>query len=144
MPALICSHLPQSTATNKGHMHPHCSNTASTQDTHADTVLACTKVDCMFPVHEACAVQDMFCFAALADATAGTMYTDLIGAFPVRSFKNMQYNFVAFIYDLNTIIVCPTASCTDASFIATFTRVFAILCAWNYQPALNVMDNECS
>jgi hypothetical protein len=36
------------------------------------------------------------------------------------------------------------ASCTDASFIAAFTEVFAILCAWNYQPALNVMDNECS
>jgi hypothetical protein len=34
-------------------------------------------------------MQDMFCFAALADAIKGTMYTDITGAFPVRSFKSM-------------------------------------------------------
>jgi hypothetical protein len=72
------------------------------------------------------------------------MYTDLTGAFPVRSFKNMIYIFVAYIYDLNAIIVFPMASGTDASFIATFTKVFAIMHARNNQPALNVMDNECS
>jgi hypothetical protein len=72
------------------------------------------------------------------------MYKDLTGAFPVRSFKNMQYIFVAYIYDLNAIIVCPMASRTDASFIAAFTKVFAILRARDYQPALNIMDNECS
>jgi hypothetical protein len=89
MPALICCHLPQSTATNKGHMCCHHSNTASTQNTHTDTVLAHAKVNCMFPVHKACAVQDMFCFAALADATAITMYMDLTSAYPVQSLKNM-------------------------------------------------------
>ncbi len=83
----------------------------------------------------------MFC--RLADATTGTMYTDLTGAFPGRSFKNMIYIFVAYIYDLNAIIVCPMASRTDASFIAAFTKVFAILHARDYQPALNVMDNKC-
>jgi hypothetical protein len=72
------------------------------------------------------------------------MYTDLTGAFPVRSFKNMQYIFVVYIYDLNTIIVRPMPSQTDASFIAAFTDVFNILQAWDYQRALNVMDNECS
>jgi hypothetical protein len=36
------------------------------------------------------------------------------------------------------------ASRTDASFIAAFTKVFAILRDRNYQPALNVMDNKCS
>jgi hypothetical protein len=36
------------------------------------------------------------------------------------------------------------ASRTDASFIAAFNEVFAILPAWNYRPALNVMDNKCS
>jgi hypothetical protein len=33
---------------------------------------------------------------------------------------------------------------TDASFIATFTKVFNILRAWDNQPVLNVMDNKCS
>jgi hypothetical protein len=125
-------------------MRCHRTNTASTRNKHNDVILAQAKVDCMFPTHEACAAQDMFCFATLADATTGTMYTDLTNAFPLRSFKNMIYIFVACIYDLNTIIVCPMALRTDASFIATFTEVFAIMRAWNYQPALNVMENECS
>jgi hypothetical protein len=86
----------------------------------------------------------MFCFAALANATLGTMYTNITGAFPVWSFKNMQYIFVAYIYNLNAIIVHPMPSCTNSSFIATFSKVFAILRACNYQPELNVMDNKCS
>ncbi len=98
----------------------------------------------MFPAHEACAAQDMFCFAALTDATTGTMYMDLTDAIPVKSFKNMIYIFIAYIYDLNAIIVRPMALSTDSSLIAAFKKVFAILCVWNYQPALNVMDNECS
>jgi hypothetical protein len=125
-------------------MHCHRTNTASTRNKHADVILTCAKVDHMFPAHEACAAQDMFCFAALADAMTGTRHTDLTGAFSGRSFKNMIYIFVAYIYYLNAIIVCPMASCTDTSFIAAFTKVFAILHAWDYQPALNVMDNECS
>ncbi len=143
-PALICSHLLQSTVTNKGHMRCHRSNTASTCNKHADVILACAKVDHMLPAHKACADQDMFCFATLTDATTGTMYTDLTGTFPVRSFKNMMYIFVAYIYDLNAIIVRPMALRTDTSFIAAFTKVFAILRAQNYQTAVNIIDNKCS
>jgi len=29
-------------------------------------------------------MQDVFCFAALANTITGTMYTDITGAFPVR------------------------------------------------------------
>jgi hypothetical protein len=56
----------------------------------------------------------------------------------------MIYIFVAYIYDLNTIIVRPMALRTDTSFIAAFTKVFAILRARDYQSALNIMENECS
>jgi hypothetical protein len=70
---LICSHLPKSTATDKGHMRHQRSNTASTCNKHADVILARAEVNHMFPTHKACAVQDMFCFAALADTTTGTM-----------------------------------------------------------------------
>jgi hypothetical protein len=49
----------------------------------------------MMPQQEACSMQDMFCFAALAKANTGTMYTDLTSAFPAQLFKNMQYIFVA-------------------------------------------------
>jgi hypothetical protein len=46
-------------------------------------VNARAEVDRMFPQHELCAMQDVFCFAALANAITGTMYTDVTGAFPV-------------------------------------------------------------
>ncbi len=125
-------------------MHCHCLRTASTRNIYANIVLARTKVDQMCPPHKACVVQDMFCFAALADTMLGTMYTNITGAFYTQSFKNMQYMFVAYIYDLNAIIVQPMPSCANASLIAAFPKVFAMLCACDYQPALNVMDNECS
>jgi hypothetical protein len=83
MPALIKNHLPCSTTTDKGHMHRHQANTTSTQNMQDDIVPAQAKVDCMFPQQELCAMQDVFCFAALANAITGTMYTDITGAFPV-------------------------------------------------------------
>jgi hypothetical protein len=89
-------------------------------------------------------MQEMFCFATLTNANTGTMYTNLTVAFPVRFFNNMQYIFVAYIYDLNTIIIQPMLSCTDAAMITAFTEVFEVLRMQDYQPALNVMDNECS
>jgi hypothetical protein len=114
-PALICSHLPCYTATDKSHMRHHRSRTASTRNkNHTNIVLARAKVDQMCPPHKACAVQDMFCFAALADAMHDMMYTDITGVFPVWSFKNMQYIFVAYIYNLNAIIVGPMPPRTDS------------------------------
>jgi hypothetical protein len=56
----------------------------------------------------------------------------------------MQYIFVAYIYDLNAIIVRPMPFQTDASFIPAFTKIFTVLCTHDYQPSLNVMDNQCS
>jgi hypothetical protein len=72
------------------------------------------------------------------------MYTNITGAFPVRSFKSMEYIFVAYIYDLNAILIRAMPLCTDASMVSAFTEVITILKAGGYQPALNVMDNECS
>ncbi len=71
-------------------MQCHQANTASTCNMQADIIAARAKVDCMFPPQEICAMQDMFCFAVLVDAITGTMYTNITGAFPVRSFKSMQ------------------------------------------------------
>ena len=98
----------------------------------------------MFPQHEICTMQDVFCFAALANTITGTMYTDITSAFPVCSLKSMQYIFVAYVYDLNAIIVRAMASRTDASMATAFTEVISTLKKGGYHPALNVMDNECS
>ena len=67
----------------------------------------------MFPHQEICATQDVFCFSALADDITGIMLTNFTGAFPVRSFKSMQYIFATHVYDLNAIILRAMPSCTD-------------------------------
>jgi hypothetical protein len=102
------------------------------------------QVDELPPVEEICGAHDIFCFAALADLTTGTMYTDLPGAFPVRSFRSMQYIFVAYVYDLNAILVRAMPSKNDDAMIAAFTAILATLAARDYHPTLNVMDNKCS
>jgi len=88
-------------------------------------------------------MQDVFCFAALVNTITGTIYTNITGAFPVRSFKSMQYIFVVYVYDLNAIIVCAMPSCTDASMVTAFREVITTLKTGGYHPAPNVMDNEC-
>jgi hypothetical protein len=81
----------------------------------------------MMPQQETCSMQDVFCFAALAGANTGTMYMDLTGSFPVWSFKNKQYIFVAYVYDLNAIILCAMPTCTDAAMITAFKEVIEVL-----------------
>jgi hypothetical protein len=78
-------------------MRQHRSNTASTQNPQNDIVAVHAEVERMFLRQELCAMQDVFCFAALANAITGTMYTNITGAFPVCSFKSMQYIFVVYI-----------------------------------------------
>ncbi len=73
----------------------------------------------------------MFCLAAIADAITSTMYTNITGAFLVCSFKSMQYVFVAYIYNLNAIIIQATP-CTDASMVKAFTKVISILKSGSY------------
>jgi hypothetical protein len=92
-----------------------------------DKVAVWAKVDQMMPQQEACSMQDMFSFAVLANANTRTMYTDLTGSFPVRSFKNMQYIFVAYVYDLNAIIVRAMPTRTDTAMITAFKEVIMVL-----------------
>jgi hypothetical protein len=98
----------------------------------------------MMPQQEACSMQDMFFFSVLANANTRTMYTDLTSSFPVRSFKNMQYIFVAYVYDLNAIIVRAMPTHTNAAMITEFKEVITLLRTRGYPPALNIMDGECS
>jgi hypothetical protein len=119
---LIKNHLPCFSAAHKGHMQCHQANTASTRNMQAGIIAARAEVDRMFPPQKICAMQDMFSFAALDNAITGTMYTNITGAFPVHSFKSMQYMFVAYIYDLNAIIVRAMPSRTNVSMVQAFTK----------------------
>jgi hypothetical protein len=114
------------------------------RNNQSDIIAARAEVDRMFPPQKICAMQDVFCFAALASTITGTMYNNITGAFPVCSFKSMQYIFIAYIYDLVTIIVRAVPSCTNASMAHAFTEVISILKSGGYHLALNIMDDECS
>jgi hypothetical protein len=143
-PHLIVHHLPPSTATDKGHMQRHRQGVQSMRTQQPAILQARSNVDQLHPTKEICSAHDMFCFAALANMHTGTMYTNGTGAFPVQSFRNMQYVFVAYIYDLNAILVRAIPSRIDGAMIAAFKDILATLNTRGYEPTLNVMDNECS
>jgi hypothetical protein len=143
-PHLIEHHLPPSTATNKGHMQQHRQGIKSAWTNQPAILQACAKVDHLVPTKEIYAAHDMFCFAALADLHTKTMHTDGTSAFRVHSFWNMQYKFVAYIYDLNAILLQTMPSRNDGAMIPAFTNIITNLNACGYAPTLNVMDNECS
>jgi hypothetical protein len=56
----------------------------------------------------------------------------------------MQYVFVAYIYNLNAILVRAMPSKNNGAMIAAFTDIFAILNTSEYTPTLKVMNNKCS
>jgi hypothetical protein len=141
---LVRTHLPRSTATNKGHMRRHRQGTRSTRSLQPAILEARRQVNELLPTKEICAKHNIFCFAALADLNTGPMYTDLPGAFPVHSFRSMQYIFVAYIYDLNAILVRAMPSKKDGAMIDAFTNILATLAACDYHPTPNAVDNECS
>ena len=54
----------------------------------------------------------------------GTIYTDLIRCFPTRSYRNMQYIFVAYAYQPNAIILEPMKSRESTSRVEAFQSVY--------------------
>ena len=82
---LIARHLPQSTATDKGHMIRTRSGVPSTRSQQQDVINARIFVGEMNPSEQICTAVDneMFCFAVLVDQNEGTIYSDLTGRFPV-------------------------------------------------------------
>ena len=110
-------------------MRRHRQGTRSTRSLQPAILKARRQVNKLLPIKEICAAHDIFCFAALTNLNTGTMYTNLPGAFPVRSFRSMQYIFVAYIYDLNAILVCAMPSKNVGAMIDAFTNILATLAA---------------
>ena len=135
---LITTHLRRVIATDKGHMRRVRQGIASTRPNQPTD-----ESPQLHPPIEL-ASHAVFCFAVLTDTTAGTMYTDLTGNFPVRSLRNMTCIFVAYVYDINAIIVRAMPSHTDAAMIDAFTSILDELTTRGHTIHLNIMDNECS
>jgi hypothetical protein len=141
---LINTHLLYSTTTNKGHMRRNRQGIQSTRTIQPAIIQAWCDIDNIQPAKEICSAHDMFCFATLANLNTGTMYTNLLSALPVCSFESMQYIFVAYIYDLNTILVHAMPSKNNAAMITSFTNILTTLAACGYKPTLKVTENDGS
>ena len=96
------------------------------------------------PPSEQDASYEIFCCAALANNIEVTLYTDLTGRFPIRSYKGNQYIFLAYVYDVNAILVCAMKNRTTESMLEAFQSVYDYLIKKNFKPKLHIMDNECS
>ena len=70
----------------------------------------------------------------LANLNTGMMYTDQIGTFPVRSYNNMKFIFVAYIYDIDTILAVPLKTKILGSMVGAFKKALKILDKHNCKP----------
>jgi hypothetical protein len=68
-PGLIHPHLPQSTATDKGHTRHHCANTSSTNNDQFNIMAARVEVNHMSPTQEVCSNKKCFALPPLSTPT---------------------------------------------------------------------------
>eukprot|EP00956_Cyclotella_meneghiniana_P014140 scaffold21040_cov41-Cyclotella_meneghiniana.AAC.5 len=87
---------------------------------------------------------NVFCYTALADKHAGTMYTDATGALPAVSLDRNQYYFVAYAYDPNYVFALPIPNLRDDTIIAAFDEVFQDLKKKGFKPSFNVTNNQAA
>ena len=126
---LILRHLPPIRATAKGHMIIPRSGIQSTSNNRAEILYTRLQVDDMNPPQHICNANknEMFVYDALADNINGVMYSDLTGRFPVESYWEIQYIFIAYIYDENVILMRPMKIRTDACMMSFFKDIYEYL-----------------
>ena len=56
----------------------------------------------------------------------------------------MQYIFVCYVYEANSILVKPMKIRIDESYLESYKEMYKELEANGFKPTLNVTDNECS
>eukprot|EP00804_Cyclotella_cryptica_P004410 CCRYP_006826-RA/>CCRYP_006826-RA protein AED:0.29 eAED:0.28 QI:0/0/0/1/0/0/3/0/476 len=140
--AQVLKYLPESTATAKGHLQQVCKHTRSTTQTRQTETQA---IDHDFrPNINADVEFELFIGATIAEQNDGSIYTDQTEAFPETSYHSNKYQFVAYEYLSNAILVRALKDQTDKLLTAAFRDVYEYLTECGFQPKLNVMDNQCS
>ncbi|KAL7480670.1 hypothetical protein ACHAW6_006341, partial [Cyclotella cf. meneghiniana] len=140
--AQVRRYLPESTATAKGHLRRVRKHTRSTTKQRQAATQA-IELDFRPPINAEVEFE-LFVGATIADQNEGTIYTDQTGAFPVTSYHSNKYQFVAYEYRSNAILVRAIKDQTDKSLIGAFRDVYEYLTDRGFKPKLNVMDNQCS
>ena len=83
-------------------------------------------------------VTEMFCFAALVDDNNDTIYRNLSGHFPVRSYAGNQYIFIAYVHTINAILIKLMEGMDPGNMIAVFKEIYEELEVRNCKPKLHV------
>eukprot|EP00804_Cyclotella_cryptica_P029279 CCRYP_011676-RA/>CCRYP_011676-RA protein AED:0.16 eAED:0.06 QI:0/0/0/1/0/0/6/0/1468 len=131
----VRKYLPESTATAKGHLRRTRKHTrSSTRTRNSETLI---QNQDFRPISEPNTDFNYLSEQQLQNKT-------MTGAFPVTSFHSNKYQFVAYEYRSNAILVRPLKDQTDKSLTNAFREVYEYLTDRGFQPKLNVMDNQCS
>ena len=89
-------------------------------------------------------VNNICCFAALAEKENGIVYTDATGALPVMSVDGHQYYVVAYDYDTNYIDAVAVTDLKDETIVSTVQGIFEEMEQNGLHPRLNVTDNQAA
>ena len=148
----IRRHLPPSPATPKGRMKKPKGGIRSTRKDELKRAAKEAKEalemdEDMHPKHkdktsEGEKVNNIFCFAALAEKESGTVYTDATGALPVMSVDGQQYYVVVYDYDTNYIDAVAVEDLKDETIVATIQKCFEQMEENGLNPRLNITDNQ--
>jgi hypothetical protein len=136
-------HPPQSKATSKGHMYQIRQGTKSTKSKPIVQPSPDHEFDFPNPLPKGERTHSCFATMVARDPT-GMIYTYQIGQLPVPSSRGMQYLFVFYSYDTNTIHMEPMKNQTAGEILAAFKRCTAELVQAGFKPQLHRLDNECS
>jgi hypothetical protein len=98
----------------------------------------------LHPIIDATTDFELFIGATIVEKNNGTLYTNQTGAFPITSYCSNKYQFVAYEYRSNAILVCALKDQSDKSLIAAPRDIYEYLTDRGFQPKLNAMDNQCS
>ena len=128
---LIRKYLPSSPATLKGRIKCPKAGIHSTYKEEAGRNRHAQKVQDKpiiipedEPASETHKVNNIFCYAAVADKQNGTMYLDATCTLPAMSLDGHQCYFIAYDYDSNYIFEIPMKDVTEDSIIEDFDQVF--------------------
>lgn len=70
------------------------------------------------------------------------VYTDLTLRLPVQSSKGMNYVFLIYSYDTNTILIHPLKNQTATAIYGSYTILFKRLTDLGFKPSVHWLDNE--
>eukprot|EP00804_Cyclotella_cryptica_P005732 CCRYP_000071-RA/>CCRYP_000071-RA protein AED:0.41 eAED:0.41 QI:0/-1/0/1/-1/1/1/0/213 len=116
---------PRINSNSKGHLRRVKKHTRSTTHTRQANIEAINQD--FRPTINSGVDFELFVGAAIAEQSDGTLYTDQTGAFPVTSYHSNKYQFVAYEYRSNAILVRALKDQTDKSLTAAFRDVYEYL-----------------